>query len=113
MHVKNNKENRSNHNIVGDDGDDGNIFFFQGLVESMVQAAQPIISVWEGIIEQGEGNTVVITVDEYFRSYSADIICRKCFGSDYERGKQIYRKLKELSVKMAKSNIIFELPYLR
>ncbi|KAF3321875.1 cytochrome P450 714D1-like protein [Carex littledalei] len=85
----------------------------KGLVEIMVQAAQPILSAWEGIIEQGEGNTVVITVDEYFRSYSADIICRKCFGSDYERGKQIYRKLKELSVKMIKSSIIFELSYLR
>jgi hypothetical protein len=83
------------------------------MVEIMVQAAQPVLNAWEGIIGGGEGRRGVIRVDEYFRSYAADIITMKCFGSDYERGKEIYRKLKDLSLKMLKSGLIFELPYLR
>lgn len=79
----------------------------------MVEAAQPLVSAWEGIIGEGEGRTAVITVDGFFRGYSADVISRECFGTDYVRGKEIYRKLKELSLKMSKSNLIFELPYLR
>ncbi|KAJ4819798.1 Cytochrome P450 [Rhynchospora pubera] len=85
----------------------------KGMVGIMVQAAEPIVSAWEGIIGEGEGRTGVIAVDEYLRSYSADVISRQCFGNDYGRGKKIYGKLKELSIKMTKSKLIFELPYLR
>ncbi|KAG8068294.1 hypothetical protein GUJ93_ZPchr0005g14991 [Zizania palustris] len=83
----------------------------RGMVQLMVDAAQPLISSWEARI--GATAVAAVDVDSDLRSFSFDVISRACFGSDYSRGREIFLRLRELSGLMSETSVIFSIPSLR
>ncbi|KAJ0985344.1 hypothetical protein J5N97_003700 [Dioscorea zingiberensis] len=82
------------------------------MVDLMVESVLPLMDSWESKVEDG-GGVGDITVDEDFRNFSADVISRACFGSNYIEGRDIFEKLRLLSLTILRSNNIFNIPYLR
>ena len=78
----------------------------------MIESAAPLLNSWGSMID-GEGGTADIVVDDDLRSFSADVISRASFGTDYSRGKEIFVKLRALSKLMSKPSLLFEIPYSR
>ncbi|RWW62213.1 hypothetical protein BHE74_00030675 [Ensete ventricosum] len=84
----------------------------QGMVELMVDSAWPLLKSWEEKVEL-RGGTAAINVDEDLRRYSADVISRTCFGSNYSRGKEIFVKIRELQKAVSRPNLFAETTGLR
>lgn len=84
----------------------------QGMVELMVDSATPLLRSWQERVELA-GGTVEINIDEDLRRYSADVISRTCFGSNYARGKEIFQKLRALQNAVATPNLFAEITSLR
>jgi len=78
----------------------------------MVESAMPLLNSWEARIEQ-EGGAAEIVVDKDFRSFSADVISRACFGGSYSRGKEIFAKLRALSSVISEKRMHFEFPSIK
>jgi cytochrome P450 len=85
----------------------------QGMVELMVDAAQPLLASWEDKVAAAPGGVAEIDVDEDIRSFSFDVISRACFGGDYSRGREIFLRLRALSGLMSETSVIFTIPSLR
>lgn len=83
--------------------------FFMDRVRAMVglmaDAALCLIDKWESRI--GDGATAEIEVDEDLRGFSADVISRACFGSWYEKGKEIFSKLRDLQRLVSEGSFLF------
>ncbi|CAD5180072.1 unnamed protein product [Musa acuminata subsp. malaccensis] len=84
----------------------------KGMVDLMVDSAVPVLKSWEETVELG-GGTAEIKVDEDLRCYSADVISRTCFGSNYIRGKEIFQKLRALQKAVSRPNLFAEITGLR
>ncbi|CAL9097188.1 unnamed protein product [Musa acuminata var. zebrina] len=84
----------------------------KGMVDLMVDSAIPVLKSWEETVELG-GGTAEIKVDEDLRCYSADVISRTCFGSNYIRGKEIFQKLRALQKAVSRPNLFAEITGLR
>ncbi|WOL14751.1 Cytochrome P450 [Canna indica] len=80
----------------------------KGMVDLMVDSATPLLKSWEEMVELG-GGTAEIKVDEDLRCYSADVISRTCFGSNYIRGKDIFMKLRALQKAVSRPNLLAEI----
>jgi hypothetical protein len=50
----------------------------------MVEAAMPMLTSWENIFGR-EGGSAEIVVDESLRNFSADVISRTSFGSNFAK----------------------------
>jgi len=85
----------------------------QGMVELMVDAAQPLLASWEDKVAAALGGVAELDVDEDIRSFSFDVISRACFGGDYSRGREIFLRLRALSGLMSETSVIFTIPSLR
>ncbi|KAF8719446.1 hypothetical protein HU200_024163 [Digitaria exilis] len=85
----------------------------KGMVELMVDAAQPLLRSWEDKIAAAANGVAEIHVDDDIRSFSFDVISRACFGGDYTRGQEIFRRLRALSGLMSETSVIFTIPSLR
>ncbi|XP_072997583.1 cytochrome P450 714D1-like isoform X2 [Typha latifolia] len=89
--------------------------FYMGkvMVELMNEIAMKLVNSWGSMVDH-QGGTAVITVDKDLMSFSADVISRAIFGSNYATGKEIFLRLTALSKEMtAKQSFLFELPYWR
>jgi hypothetical protein len=71
----------------------------------MVEAAMPMLTSWENIFGR-EGDSAEIVVDESLRNFSADVISRTSFGSNFAEGKEIFNKIRQLQIAMEKQNIL-------
>ncbi|XP_047947535.1 cytochrome P450 714C2-like [Salvia hispanica] len=76
----------------------------KGMVSLMVESTEAMLKTWEKKTEDS-GGKVEIMVDEDFRSLSADIISRACFGRSYVEGEKIFSKLQSLQRVMSKGSI--------
>nr|AJD25245.1 cytochrome P450 CYP714E21 [Salvia miltiorrhiza] len=76
----------------------------KGMVSLMVESTAAMLKSWETKAEDS-GGKVEITVDEDFRSLSADIISRACFGRNYVPGGKICSMLQSLQRVMSRGNI--------
>ncbi|CAD6271776.1 unnamed protein product [Miscanthus lutarioriparius] len=85
----------------------------KGMVELMVDAAQPLMTSWEDKVAAAPGGVAELDVDEDIRSFSFDVISRACFGGDYSRGREIFLRLRALSGLMSETSVIFTIPSLR
>ncbi|KAJ1263395.1 hypothetical protein BS78_09G181400 [Paspalum vaginatum] len=85
----------------------------KGMVELMVDAAQPLLRSWEDTVAAAPGGVAEIGVDDDIRSFSFDVISRACFGGDYSRGREIFLRLRALSGLMSETSVIFTIPSLR
>ncbi|XP_038698685.1 cytochrome P450 714A1-like isoform X2 [Tripterygium wilfordii] len=77
----------------------------KGMVGLMVESVVPLLDKWEEKIKaQGGGMEAEIEVHEDLRSLTADMISRACFGSSYDKGKQIFSKLRTLQTAISNSS---------
>lgn len=65
------------------------------MVGLIVEASVPLLEAWESMLDNSGGITE-IDVDGYMRNFSADVIARACFGSDFATGEEIFSKLRQL-----------------
>ncbi|QCE15416.1 cytochrome P450 714A1-like [Vigna unguiculata] len=74
----------------------------KGMVDLMIESAQPILLKWEQTIESQGGATAEVKVDKDLRGLSADVISRVCFGHSYSKGKEVFSKLRSMQKAMFK-----------
>jgi len=79
------------------------------MVDLMAESANEMLVSWEDIVDRGGGSAEVV-VDEFLRNFSADVISRVAFGSRFSEGKEIFSKIRQLQVAMAKQDIFAALP---
>ncbi|KAJ8748791.1 hypothetical protein K2173_011347 [Erythroxylum novogranatense] len=76
----------------------------KGFVSLMVDSTISMLMSWEDRIESN-GDVADMNIDLDLRRLSADVISRACFGSSYEKGKEIFLKLRDLQHVMSKGFI--------
>ncbi|KAF8648845.1 hypothetical protein HU200_064546 [Digitaria exilis] len=81
----------------------------KGMVHLMIEAANRMLISWENEVEK-EGGSAEMVVDESLRSFSADVISRASFGSNFSEGKEIFNKIRQLQKAMAKQNMLIGVP---
>lgn len=79
------------------------------MVNLMMEAANDMLISWENEVER-EGGSAEMVVDEFLRSFSADVISRASFGSSFSEGKEIFNKIRQLQMAMAKKNMLIGVP---
>ncbi|CAN6330338.1 unnamed protein product [Urochloa humidicola] len=79
------------------------------MVNLMIEAANTMFYSWENKIER-EGGSAEMVVDEFLRNFSADVISRASFGSSFSEGKEIFNKIRQLQMAMAKQNMLIGAP---
>ncbi|XP_051180167.1 cytochrome P450 714C3 isoform X1 [Lolium perenne] len=65
------------------------------MIGLIVEASVPLLEAWESMLDNS-GGIREIDVDGYMRNFSADVIARACFGSDFATGEEIFSKLRQL-----------------
>jgi hypothetical protein len=65
------------------------------MIGLMVEASVPLLEAWESMLDNS-GGIREIDVDGYMRNFSADVIARACFGSDFTTCEEIFSKLRQL-----------------
>ncbi|XP_039113967.1 cytochrome P450 714B3-like isoform X4 [Dioscorea cayenensis subsp. rotundata] len=78
----------------------------KGMLDLMVDSASSLLKLWESRMEDGG---VEMEVYEDLRNFSADVISRACFGSDYLKGEEIFSKLRALEEALSKPNLLAEI----
>ncbi|KAF2297576.1 hypothetical protein GH714_042369 [Hevea brasiliensis] len=84
----------------------------KGMVNLITESTITLINSWKSIIETNSG-MADIKIDEGLRSFSADVISRACFGSNYSRGEKIFLKLRDLQKTMSKKGLATGIPGMR
>lgn len=82
------------------------------MVELMVGSARALVMAWEERVTAAAANggcEVELKVDDDIRAYSADVISRACFGSSYDKGKEIFAAIRELQKTVSKPNLLAEM----
>lgn len=70
----------------------------------IAESTSAMLKTWEKKVENSDGKVEMI-VDEDFRSLSADIISRACYGRSYIEGEKIFSKLQSLQRIMSRGSI--------
>jgi hypothetical protein len=78
-------------------------------MDLMAESANEMLASWEDEVDRAGGSAEVV-VDEFLRNFSADVISRVAFGSSFSEGKEIFRKIRQVQVVMAKQDIFAALP---
>lgn len=81
----------------------------KGMVNLMMDAAVSMLNSWEDKVVS-QGGRAEIVVDEFLRSFSADVISRTSFGSSFAEGKEIFYKIRQLQKAMAKHSMLIGIP---
>uniref|UniRef100_A0A0E0F1Z5 Cytochrome P450 n=1 Tax=Oryza meridionalis TaxID=40149 RepID=A0A0E0F1Z5_9ORYZ len=81
----------------------------KGMVNLMMEAAMSMLNSWKNEVED-RGGSAEIVVDEFLRTFSADVISRACFGSSFSEGKEIFIKIRQLQTTMAKQSMLIGVP---
>ncbi|KAF8015413.1 hypothetical protein BT93_H1039 [Corymbia citriodora subsp. variegata] len=84
----------------------------KGMIPLITESMVTLLECWRRITET-EGGTADIKIDHHMRSFSADVISRACFGSNFSRGKDIFHKLRQLQESMAKNYLRMGIPGMR
>uniref|UniRef100_A0A7N0UH21 Cytochrome P450 n=1 Tax=Kalanchoe fedtschenkoi TaxID=63787 RepID=A0A7N0UH21_KALFE len=80
----------------------------KGMMEIMLQSTQPLLQKWADTVDAQGGLMADIMVDEDLRSLTGDVIARACFGSSYQKGREIFSKLRSLQkVLSSQQGILF------
>ncbi|KAK1647265.1 hypothetical protein QYE76_065070 [Lolium multiflorum] len=81
------------------------------MVGLIVEASVPLLEAWESMLDNSGGSRD-IDVDEYLRSFSADVIVRACFGSDFATEQEILCKLRQLQKSISQQDTLVGLSVL-
>ncbi|KAK3415900.1 hypothetical protein EUGRSUZ_H01375 [Eucalyptus grandis] len=74
----------------------------KGLIPLITESTVTLLESWKRRTET-EGGTADVKIDHHMRSFSADVISRACFESNFSRGEDIFHKLRQLQEAMAKN----------
>uniref|UniRef100_A0A8R7U4N1 Secologanin synthase n=1 Tax=Triticum urartu TaxID=4572 RepID=A0A8R7U4N1_TRIUA len=78
------------------------------MIELIVGASVPLLEAWESMLDDA-GGSKEIDVDGYLRNFSADVIARACFGSDFTTGEEIFHKLRQLQKAISQQDTLIGL----
>ncbi|XP_059664360.1 cytochrome P450 714C2-like [Cornus florida] len=82
----------------------------KGMINLILESTDILIDAWKSIIDQSEGGTSDIHIDEFMRSFSGNVISRACFGSNYLKGKEIFVRLETLQEAISKKIMSIGVP---
>ncbi|XP_021600684.2 LOW QUALITY PROTEIN: cytochrome P450 714C2-like, partial [Manihot esculenta] len=85
----------------------------KGMVNLITESAIALVNSWKSMIERDGGIMAYIKVDEGLGSFSADVISRACFGSNYSKGEQIFLNLRDLLKASSKKDLAVGIPGMR
>ncbi|TVU27263.1 hypothetical protein EJB05_29861 [Eragrostis curvula] len=81
----------------------------KGMVNLMMDAANAMLTSWESEVAR-EGGSAEMMVDGFLRNFSADVISRASFGSSFAEGKEIFNKIRQLQMALARENMLIGVP---
>ncbi|KAA8550471.1 hypothetical protein F0562_002155 [Nyssa sinensis] len=84
----------------------------KGMMNLITESTITLINSWKGRIE-AEGGLADIKIDEDMRSFSGDVISRACFGSNYSKGEEIFKRLRALQEAASKKVLSTGVPGMR
>ncbi|KAL3725685.1 hypothetical protein ACJRO7_030679 [Eucalyptus globulus] len=84
----------------------------KGLIPLITESTVTLLESWKRRTET-EGGTADVKIDHHMRSFSADVISRACFESNFSRGEDIFHKLRQLQEAMAKNYLRTGIPGMR
>nr|ASB17945.1 cytochrome P450 CYP714E38 [Polygala tenuifolia] len=84
----------------------------KNMYDLIVQSATVLVNKWDTQIDKtkGVGN---FRIDDDLRNFSADVITRACFGSNYSKSQEIFLRIGDLRKVMVKKSFLLGLPGLR
>jgi cytochrome P450 len=71
------------------------------------------VRAWDDRVAGRADGALELNVDDDLRAYSADVISRTCFGSNYVKGKEVFAMIRELQQTVTKPNLLAEMTGLR
>ncbi|KQJ89482.1 cytochrome P450 714C3 isoform X1 [Brachypodium distachyon] len=85
--------------------------FFMEKIKVMIriieEASVPLLEGWETMLDNAGGSREIY-VDDHLRNFSADVIAKACFGSDFTTGEEIFRKLRQLQTTLSKQDALWK-----
>ncbi|KAF8007886.1 hypothetical protein BT93_K1778 [Corymbia citriodora subsp. variegata] len=84
----------------------------KGMVDMMVESIVSMLEKWESHMEEA-GGVASVRIDEDFKSLSAEMISKVCFGSNYAVGNEIFSKMLVLQDLLSKQQAFVGLPGVR
>ncbi|KAF4384402.1 hypothetical protein CsatB_029105 [Cannabis sativa] len=84
----------------------------KGMVNMITESTNTLIDSWKSRIEKESsgGKVVNIKIDEDMRNFSADVISKACFGSNFSKGQEIFIKLRKLQEVMSRKCLATGIP---
>ena len=79
------------------------LFYIQGMIPAMISSAEMMLERWKLY----EGKEVEVL--EEFKLLTSEVISRTAFGSNYEKGRNIFEMLKKLA--FLTSNNVYKLGF--
>uniref|UniRef100_A0A5B6Z8H5 Cytochrome P450 714C2-like n=1 Tax=Davidia involucrata TaxID=16924 RepID=A0A5B6Z8H5_DAVIN len=84
----------------------------KGMVNLITESTVTLLNSWKGRIEV-EGGLADIKIDQDMRSFSGDVISRACFGSNFSKGEEIFKRLRALQEAASKKVLSTGIPGMR
>ncbi|KAK6158757.1 hypothetical protein DH2020_006071 [Rehmannia glutinosa] len=85
----------------------------KGMMSIITESALTLVDSWKHEVEAHEGGILDITVGDYMKRFSGDIISKACFGNSYSKGQDIFLKFGALEELMSKKTLSVGIPGLR
>jgi cytochrome P450 len=84
----------------------------KGMMNLITESANTMLDSWKSRIES-EGGIAEIKIDQDMRSFSGDVISRACFGSNFSKGEEIFKRLRALQEAASKKVLSSGIPFMR
>ncbi|KAI8556870.1 hypothetical protein RHMOL_Rhmol05G0289500 [Rhododendron molle] len=84
----------------------------KGMMNLITESAETMLDSWKRRIESG-GGIADIKIDQDMRSFSGDVISRACFGSNFSKGEEIFKRLGALKDAASKKVWSSGIPFMR
>ncbi|KAI8574139.1 hypothetical protein RHMOL_Rhmol01G0331300 [Rhododendron molle] len=84
----------------------------KGMMHLITESADTMLESWKSRIESG-GGIADIKIDQDMRSFSGDVISRACFGSNFSKGEEIFKRLRALQESASKKVLSSGIPFMR
>ncbi|XP_059659920.1 cytochrome P450 714C2-like [Cornus florida] len=84
----------------------------KGMMNLITESTITLVNSWKSRIES-EGGIADIKIDHDMRSFSGDVISRACFGSNFSKGEDIFKKLRALQEAASKKFMLTAIPGMR
>ncbi|XP_059664359.1 cytochrome P450 714C2-like [Cornus florida] len=84
----------------------------KGMMNLITESTITLLNSWKSRIE-AEGGIANIKIDQDMRSFSGDVISRACFGSNFSKGEEIFKRLRALQEAASKKVLSTGIPGMR